>query len=252
MIEINLLPEDLRQAEGTPLPRLVAIMASVVVACGLGVLCAFYYMVYIPRAKQEIAQRDEDIKGLKVRKAEVDAIDAQIAVLIEKVAALDNLNQGRMRYGRLLDKLTNTVPEGVWYTSFGVGPDANPLPAGVVAGGGKRYMIALAGISTGTSEVEKDKKITETFANIMREFSVAKEEWHGKPGETPPPLYGYSKELGAKFYRPELKDITTTTVPVPQGPDWKPEVVKQVNIPKDGLSFRLELHFEMPPPKTGG
>ena len=73
MIEINLLPEELRQTEGTPLPRLVAILGSVVVACGLGVLVAFYHMVYIPRVNDDIKVTQSEIDGLKKKADEVTA-----------------------------------------------------------------------------------------------------------------------------------------------------------------------------------
>jgi hypothetical protein len=245
MIEINLLPEDLRQTEGTPIARLAAIMASVVVACGLGVLIAFYYMVYIPRIKDDIKQREADIVNLKQRKEEVDAIEAQIAKLKEKVAALDNLNQSRMRYGRLLNKLCDSMPEGVWFKGFSVTTDA--AGGGGPGGGGKRYMITLQGTVTGATPVEMDKRITELVNGMVREFSIVREEWKGPPGATPPPLYGYSKELGAKFFRPEISSIQFINLPVP---DLKPEVIKAINPPTTGLDFSMTFGFEMPPAKN--
>ena len=243
MIEINLLPEDLRQAEGTPIARLAAIMASVVVACGLGVLISFYYMVYIPRIKDDIKQREADIVNLKQRKEEVDQIETQIAKLKEKVAALDNLNQSRMRYGRLLNKLCDSMPDGVWFKGFSVTTDN---AGGGAPGGGKRYLITLQGTVTGATPVEMDHRLTDLVNGMVREFSVVKEEWKGPPGATAPPLYGFSKELGAKFFRPEISSISYISLPPL---DLKPELIKAINPPTQGLDFSMTFGFEMPPAK---
>jgi len=248
MIEINLLPEDLRQAEGTPLPRLVAIMGSVVVACGLGVLCSFYYMVYIPRIKQEIQQREADIASKTKLKDAVLAIDDQISKLNEKVSALDNLTQSRMRYGRVLDKLANTTPDGVWFKSFNVGPDSTSSSTGSISNGGKRYMIKLAGTATGSTQQEMRKKLTDLVRNTEREFGIPKDAWKGALGEQQPVTYGFSRELGATFNHPEIKDITYVAS-LPRLADVKPEVYKQLNIPTDGIDFNLEMTFQMPAPK---
>ncbi len=251
MIEINLLPEDLRQAEGTPIIRLAAIMGSVVVACGLGVMISFYYMVYIPRVKDDIKQREVDIANLKVREAEVKEIDNQIAKLQEKVQALDNLNQSRMRYGRLFDHLTNSMPDGVWFKGFTVGPEAGTigLPPSL---GGKRYTIQLTGVSTGGTDKEMDNRITELVHNMEREFGVAREEWKPKPGDPPgavaPPLFGFNKELGARFFHPDTPNITVTTLPAPL--DVPKEALKALNAPTVGHDFTMSFTFEMPPPKN--
>ena len=123
MIEINLLPDELRQAEGTPPARLATIMASVVVACGLSVLVSKYYMVDIPSEKSAIKTCDAQISDLQKKLEEVKKIDADIETLKNKVAALANLNDGRMRYGRLFEKLCNSMPDGVWFRTFVVSSD---------------------------------------------------------------------------------------------------------------------------------
>ena len=257
MIEINLLPEELRQTEGTPLPRLVAILGSVVVACGLGVLVSFYYMVYIPRVNDDIKITKNDIDGLKVQEADVTAKTEEINKLTNKVNTLNNLTDSRMRYGRLLDKLANTVVglDGVWYKSFAISPDGGGGGAPGAASG-KRYKITLSGTIIGENGAVTSAKFADLMANITTQFSIPKEEWKGKPGEQMPPNFGFSKELGARFYRPPSADFSDIGIggiePLPGAAPFTPEQIDKLKVPKQGLDFKFDMAFEMPPPKQVG
>lgn len=247
MIEINLLPEELRQAEGTPPARLATIMASVVIACGLSVLVSKYYMVDIPSEKSAIKTCDTQIADLTKKLEEVKKIDAEIETLKSKVAALTNLSDGRMRYGRLFEKLCNSMPDGVWFRTFSVASDnvqsrffKNPL-------GGKRYMIAFTGYSTGETPKDMDNKLTELMTNLRVQFGVPKDGETAKPNAdgSDPVDWGFNKWLGARFDPPRLLGTNFVgTLPAP--PPMSPEQKKVLNPPTSGLDFRMNFTFEMP------
>jgi len=246
MIEINLLPDELRQAEGTPPARLATIMASVVVACGLSVLVSKYYMVDIPSEKSAIKTCDTQIADLQKKLEEVKKIDAEIDVLKGKVAALTNLSDGRMRYARLFEKLCNSMPDGVWFRTFVVAPDSGGSRFFKAPLGGKRYSIAFTGYSTGDTPKDMDNKLTELMNNMRTQFGIPKD------GESPKqvdgsdqPDWGYNKWLGARFDPPRLLG-TVFVSGLPAPPPMTAEQKKVLNPPSSGLDFRMNFTFEMP------
>jgi Tfp pilus assembly protein PilN len=248
MIEINLLPEELRQAEGTPPARLAAIMGSVVLACGLGVWASKYYMVDIPAEKNAIKACDSEIADLNKKLEEVKKIDAEIETLKGKVAALNNLSDGRMRYARLFEKLCSSMPDHVWFRSFAVTPDGGPSKFYRTAMGGKRYQIALSGYATAESGNPKDmeNKMTELINTMRTQFGIPKDDERPKPNPdgTPAADFGFNKFLGARFDPPKLLRYSFTKLPSP--PPMTEKAKKLLNPPTDGLDFQLNFCFEMP------
>jgi len=245
MIEINLLPEEMRKTEGTPPARMLAIMGSVVAVCALGFFIGQYHFVKIPKIELDIKTVDTDIERLKLEKAELDKINADIGTLEAKVAALDNLQQSRVRYARLLDRLCNSVPDNVWFRTFTIGNDNQPA----APGGGRRYMISLSGYAAGSTKLEMDRKIIELLNNMKREFSVRPE---GPPPANAPADYGWNKFINAKFDAPNLLRTTfMKDLPAPPG-DLDEKIRKSIDVPRQGLDFTMTFSFEMPAPKTGG
>ena len=237
MIEINLLPEELRKTEGTPPARVLAIFLSVAVACSIGALIGSYYLVKIPNKQQEINTAKADIDSLTKRKTEVEKTRTEITNLREKVKALNNLIQSSVRYGRVLHRLCNAIPDGVWFRTFTVSPD--PTPA-LTPTSGKRYQIALTGYTTGSEPLEMNRKLTELMRNLMREFDVPS-------SDTPPvlpvgPDYGWCKFINAKFATPKLIGATQAELGTPIDIDPK----ARITAPKQGLDFQLTLSFELP------
>jgi len=242
MIEINLLPVELRQVEGTPPARLGAILGGIAIA---GVLVAFvikFYIVDIPAMKLEITNREAEIKNLEERKKSVEAVIAQIDTLKAKVKTLDNLIQSRVRFARLLDTLTNSMPkDGVWFRTFSIQPIGGG--GGGLGGSGKRYQINLQGFTTAPSELDRRALLTELINNMEDRFRVQDVD----------PKTGISNFLGVKFDRPRLIGFTeVTSIPeLPAETDPKILRVMKPKMSKVGLDFSMTLSFELPAPKEG-
>jgi Tfp pilus assembly protein PilN len=242
MLSINLLPAGSRPAEGTPPLRLAVIMTSVVMACGLAVLNGKFYTVDIPVEKNEIKACDAQIADLSKKVEEVKKIEQEIATIKDKVIVLSNLEYSRMRYGRLLDRLCNCMPAGVWFTTFAVSADPRKSDFYPQELGGKRYQIALSGWTTGDSILESDTHLTELLNNMRVQFSVPKEPEPPKflSVATPQEGWGLDKTLGARFDPPTLLNITTGLPPSFSDPK------KVVTQPAHGQIFRIHFDFEMP------
>lgn len=241
MIEINLLPEELRKAEGTPPARLGVILLSVIVACCIGALVVSYLFVKIPGKKQDIATAKSEIQSLEKRKAEVENTRTQIANLEAKVKQLDNLTQSRLRYARLLHRLCNAVTQtdGAWLRTFNIDDAGQASPDS-----GRRYNVLITGYACGGTPLEMDRKLIEFVGKLRQEFEIAPDK-DFPPGEPPAATVGWCKFINARFYPPL---ITATTIGALGAPsDIDPRVLKQMHVPTKALDFQMTMVFEMPP-----
>ncbi len=231
MIEINLLPEEMRQTEGTPPARLAVIIVGVAIACLTGFFITKYYVFKIPEMITEIKNREVEIKGLQVKKDEINKVIAEIEVLNTKVQTLDKLIMSRLRYARLLDRLCDAVPaEGAWFRSFNVTGDAGGGGGGPQIG--KRYQINLTGYAVGNTDLDRNQKLAELLMNLERQFR-----------ERDVDKRGINTFLNARFDRPKLIGKTESGLPVPTDPD--PKVVAALKAPKVGLDWVMTMTFEL-------
>ncbi len=247
MIEINLLPEGIRTTEGTPPRRFALYIAFLMLFLGLCFTIGKYIRVELPRANNNIAMATTDRDNLVVKQKQVDEISAKIDELNKKIADLDDLNLSRVRFARLFDRLTNAVPpEGVWFRSFVVAPDASASLR--YAPAGRRYAITMTGNAIGPTNLERYRKITELLSNIEKQFNIPPE---AAPVPNPlPDDYGFCKFVGARFERPRPSGISTTNLPIMTGVD--PKILAQLNPPKEGADFSVQLVFDMPAAKNQG
>lgn len=247
MIEINLLPDGIRTTEGTPPRRFALYIAFLMMFLGLCFMIGKYIRVELPRAIQDIQTATILKENLLTKQKQVDELTAKIDELNKKIADLDDLNLSRVRFARLFDRLTNAVPsEGVWFRSFTVGPDASPSLR--YAPAGRRYAITMTGNAVGPTNLERDRKITELLSNIEKQFNIPPES-----AQIPNPIpddYGFCRFIGARFERPKPSGISTTPLPPMTGVD--PKVIAQLNPPKEGADFSVQLVFDMPAPKAQG
>ena len=234
MIEIILLPDELRRVTGTPPARLLTILISVAAACTIGAMTGSYYFKVMSK-RQEIATAKSDIDSLQKRKVAVDQTRNEIMNLEEKVKALNNLIQSNARYGRVLHRFCNAVPVGVWFRTFTVTSDMSPS---TIPNAGKRYQIALTGYTTGLTALEMDRKLTELMNNFRREFETPDKPSVAQP---PPSDFGWCKFINAKFSLPQLIGASLATL---SAPDIDSKI--KISAPKEGLDFQLMLNFEVP------
>jgi Tfp pilus assembly protein PilN len=238
MIEINLLPEDLRQTEGTPPARLFTIIGGVVVSCVLGVFISQYYFVKIPNMKVEIQNRKTEIEDLKKQEIAVNETIKKIATIKAKVATLETLIHSRIRYARLLDRLCDAMPDGAWFRTFTVQKDTT---GGSGGGRGDRYQINVSGYTLGNTDYDKAQKLAELMNSL---------EYHFMKVDCDPKT-GINKFCNAKFERPNLLSRQHGTLPAPTNKD--PRVLKELEkiAPKEAFEFVMTLKFEVPMPESG-
>lgn len=246
MIAINLLPQEMRKPEGTPLPRLLTVLGGALVLSIGGVFAFQYYIVTLPAVRNSIATSQTEREAAQKVADEVDKLDASIRKVNQKVNALNNLLNSQLRWARLLDRFSRAWPEQCGVRTFRIQPEGAAVPNPTA---GKKFRLSLTGYTTGESDQECQRKVTEITANLMREFEVAAQKAAGAaPEEAPKADAGYSKFTGLKFDEPVLQRY----VPKPEGigevTGLKGAAKAQHKMPSRGLEFDMYMDFHMKPP----
>lgn len=131
MIEINLLPKELqKRGGGLALPKTAGYMLAGL--AGLAVVLAGLTFMQ----KQRISALDRKIADAKVREAKmqkdiqlVDALTDLKSKILERMSAIEGLDQNRSAYVRFLEDMGGRIPDYLWLSNFREGQNVPPPAA---------------------------------------------------------------------------------------------------------------------------
>ena len=117
MIEVNLLPQEYRRREMTPLPRLITIVVGVIIVVG-----GFFFLMQkyldIRNAKDLRGERQEEVKRAEKIIEEFNRLSAEINEIKVRITAIEDIWQSRLEWAVKLDQLTDVVPSYVGLTDL--------------------------------------------------------------------------------------------------------------------------------------
>jgi len=118
MIRINLLPVRAAQKKEKLISQIVILVGAIVVV-GLGCFAVQSLLVSkIDNVRTEITNAENEINQLNKKIGEVNKIKQLTAELDEKKKVLENLEASRSGPVKILDELSNVIPDKVWIDSF--------------------------------------------------------------------------------------------------------------------------------------
>jgi len=130
MIEINLLPKEMRKARGLRVPKSVAIGAAAGAGLVLLLVAVTAYQGY--RLHQIDGQITEVRRQADRMKDDIMLVDRLVDVktkVLARLAAIEQLDRDREQWVRILENLSQCMPEFLWLTSFKPAPVAKPTVA---------------------------------------------------------------------------------------------------------------------------
>lgn len=171
MIRVNLLPLDKRRPERTPLPRLIAIFAGVLVTFALAAGDVFFFIeISIQEGKLEEQNRiKEDCKN-QVR--EYEQIKAQKEAAEQRKAAIDSIRgTRRFLWSFEIDKLSDVINDcpKVWLTSLKCGDGTPPGSLNFGPGKMKAGMVVDFYLYMECKSATDDKAFYSEFSNKLEE-----------------------------------------------------------------------------------
>ena len=126
MIEINLLPDELKKKE-SPFKALnlsgidLKSVPVIPIAAGLvGLLLAMHILLFLVGIYGKIgfANYTKKYDAIAARKSEADALKAQVVAIHKKVAAIDDLMARRFAWSKKLNALSDFMTPGIWLVSL--------------------------------------------------------------------------------------------------------------------------------------
>jgi len=134
MIRINLLPVRAAQKKEKLISQVVVLILALVGAAAICIALQTMLSSKIEDYQADIKQADREIAQLNKKIGEVDKIKKLTADLEKKRKVLADLEAGRSGPVRLLDQLSQSIPEKVWINDLTVkGPSVKITGAGLTA-----------------------------------------------------------------------------------------------------------------------
>jgi len=121
LIEINLLPEDMRKKEGfsLALPDL-PIGRTIVLAFAFLFIAQFALLAFAIFQASRVGPMSTEIEQLKAQSKEILRQKSEIAAMDSRLKDIDALTARRVYWARLLNAISNSATKGVWLTGLAV------------------------------------------------------------------------------------------------------------------------------------
>lgn len=171
MIEINLLPEEIRRQRKSYLKFDLAEIARVKFVAG-GIFAGGMVLLVIILAlganirKHQILALLEKEKNLAPQKTAVEAINNEIAVLKVKLSALDDITKRKFLWAKKLNGLSDLVLPGIWFNRFSAELDDNLTIEGSVI---SKKEEAMASVGKFIKNIKDDSLFFGDFSDIKIE-----------------------------------------------------------------------------------
>ncbi len=149
MININLLPDSMRKAEGLPKKQLLILLCLVAVLGGLVYMVTRYLFVILPELRMEQASLAQEERRLKTVVQELQRINQEIGRMSGYVDAVKGLYRGRTVWAKILADVKNIVNFDPAMSEYNV--EQRYLWLTRLTGRGKA--ITLTGFATAASQV---------------------------------------------------------------------------------------------------
>ena len=180
MLKINLLPESARKAALSPIEHfhrtpLMKLIAVILVLIPLLLAVPLYFR------HQQLLQLNRKIESLQPAKAEVERLQLLMKDLHTQESAYKTLGIGQGLWAKGLNVLSDSLPEGVWFTDLSIDEEKELVIQGSAVGADDQSHVgnfvetlkADPNFSSAVKEIKIDsmKRIQQDNIEIL-EFTV--------------------------------------------------------------------------------
>lgn len=175
MIEINLLPEDMRRKErqlpfelnfdiGLELGK-IKFLAAGIFAGVLVLLLLVFFMGSFVRSKQIIALKVKE-EAIASQKGEAEKVNNEFSILKAKVSELDAITRRSFLWSEKLNQLSDLVLPGIWFTRIYTDSEDRFIIEGSVI---SKQEEAMASVGKFMKNIREDTLFFKDFSNIKLE-----------------------------------------------------------------------------------
>lgn len=240
MIDINLLPVELRPVDRTPLPRLMAILSGVLLVVLEGFFLVFLFLQWVPTEKNRLDVAQARVVDLRKEEEKIILIKGEMVRIHKRVESIGRLYDERFTWARLLDRLAEptVLPDRIWINKLefepprrGVirrnAPKNQEIPAGTL----RLECFARAEIEDGPNAREEMMEEMQRFIKKIEDDKTPVYEVRGLADLLKKPRFvglGFAESSRGASRDTEVPDdapgqILTFTLEI----DFQPKKVKQ-------------------------
>ena len=132
MIEINLLPKELRKRRGITFKKNTAYFLGV---AGVVILLLFFISIMqgvrLGSLNRKIADAEKRKEELKETIRLVDALSELKNKILQRLSAIESLDKDRSTWIDIMEDISSRVPDHLWLTSFKENPPPPPAATSV-------------------------------------------------------------------------------------------------------------------------
>ncbi len=117
MIQVNLLPHELRPVKRTPLPYIISVLVLLI---ALGVVASIYLqqVARTSALRGQVAETQRDFDELKDIVDEAERLTELKQQLAVKIQTINEIVNDRIIWSEQLWRLSKLAPENFWYSEF--------------------------------------------------------------------------------------------------------------------------------------
>ncbi|MFC1667733.1 PilN domain-containing protein [Candidatus Omnitrophota bacterium] len=170
IIEINLLPEEMRKQKKYPF-KLDLEMGKVKILIGgiaVGALILLFIVLSLGSfvRKRQIVRLTVEEQRTAAQKSQVEAVDKEISILKTKMNALGDITRRRFLWSKKLNELSDLVLPGIWLTRIYTDSEERLMIEGsVISKKGK----AMASVGKFMKNIRERGSFFQDFSNIKLE-----------------------------------------------------------------------------------
>lgn len=179
MTTINLLPESYRKPKESSLLLFVRSPLAFLIGALLAGLVGF--LLLGSRLRRDTLNRLQvHIQQVEGSRAAVEQLAASVQKLREQKATLEQVIKSRSRWARHLNRLSDSTPQGIWFTDLLLDSDKGLVIQGSAIGKGGEEMVQIGHLAQelmadpGFSATVKDIRIQSIESVQEREVEVIK------------------------------------------------------------------------------
>ena len=209
MIEVNLLPQEYRRPERTPLPRFIVILIGVALVASLG---SFLTKKLIDVRNEKNTQQELEQRLGLLKKQFVDRYDQLVAQKQEieiRISAIETIWQSRLYWAVKLDQLADLVPIYVGLKDLKLEEPRSYARAAGGASGGTLFMSCI-------SASENERRLA-NFRRILK-------------GEIPPLNRNVPEDSGRIFYEDFQGEIEDFGYKITETDDYEEKEYIEFNL----------------------
>lgn len=142
MITINLLPEGRRTSAASPLQQFHRSPLVLVGVIGMAAVTGLLLLLRTVR-QQQLTRLTARVQQLEAKKNDVNALKTALQQFREQQASYQGLAEGRSRWARRLNVLSDVLPDGVWLTGLTLDPANGLVIQGAAVEQGEEVMAQI-------------------------------------------------------------------------------------------------------------